>query len=234
MTHHTLSVLAIGALLCGSASPALAQVPQRSPLARGDVVGLLGWQNVKQSSVGDDSGNGNGNDWHNGGVYGGGTFGWYWTDNHKIELEVGASDRNRFTTYETLFIDNATAYARSVYTFSTRRVAIGEQYQFFRNEWFHPHVAAGVDLTWQTTTETAEPLIAFGPSGLNPSVVGVSRLIRPGAVHGPDTNLRVRPFGEVGFKAYMTPRGFFRGDLRMMAGSGIDEVQMRFGFGVDF
>jgi hypothetical protein len=230
MTHHALLVITIGVLLCGSASPALAQAPLPSTLARGDVVGFLGWQNVNKSSVDDDSAD----DWHNRGVYGGGAFGWFWTDNHKIELEVGASNKNRFTTYETLFIDNASVYGRSVYSFSTRRVAIGEQYQFFRNEWFHPHVAAGVDLTWQTTTETAEPLIAFGSLPGSQPGVGVSRQIRPGAIHGPYTSLRVRPFGEVGFKAYMTPRGFFRGDLRMMAGGGIDEVQMRFGFGVDF
>jgi hypothetical protein len=226
MTHHAplvSLVLAIGALLCGSASPALAQAPLPSTLTRGDVVGIVGWQNVNKSSVDNDSGN----DWHNRGVYGGGTFGWFWTDNHKIELEVGASNRNRFTTYETLFIDNASAYGRVVYSFSTRRVAIGEQYQFFRNEWFHPHVAAGVDLAWETTTETAEPLIAY-------SQPGGARQIRPGAVTGPDTSFRVRPYGEVGFKVYMNTRSFFRGDVRIMARGRIDEVQMRFGFGVDF
>jgi hypothetical protein len=227
MTHHTQLVLAIGILLCGSARPASAQGQLPSPLTRADFVGVVGWQNVNKASVDDDSAD----DWHNRGVYGGGTFGWFWTDNHKIELEVGASSRARFTTYENLFINNAPAYGRSVYSFSSRRVAIGEQYQFFHNQWFHPHVAAGVDLTWQTTTETAEPVLSF--SAL-PGQAGVPRQIRPGGVTGPDTSLRVRPYGEVGFKVYMTPRGFFRSDVRMMARGGIDEVQMRFGFGVDF
>lgn len=219
MTRLALCILA----LCGSAVTAFAQTPLPSPLVRGDVVGVLGWQHVNTSNLGGNSSN----DWDNRGVYGGATAGWFWTDHHKIEVEIGATNTSRFTTYETLFIDNATASGRSVYSFSTRRVAIGEQYQFFRNEWFHPHVAVGVDVTWETTTETEEPLIAWGRPG------GPLQ-IRPGAVHGPETSLRVRPFGEVGFKAYMTPRGFFRSDLRMMARGGINEAQLRFGFGVDF
>lgn len=214
---------------CGSAVPGLAQGPPQAPLARADFVGVVGWQHRNKSSLDNDAGN----DWHNRGFYGGATVGWFWTDHHKIELEVGGSSKARFTTYENRFFDNFNAYGRSLHTFRTRRVAIGEQYQFFRNEWFHPHVAAGADLSWETTTETAEPLIVFvpPPGGLGG---GSQRQIRPGAVRGPDTSLRVRPFGEVGFKAYMTPRGFFRSDLRIMVRSGIDEAQVRFGFGVDF
>ena len=51
---------------------------------------------------------------------------------------------------------------------------------------------------------------------------------------GPDTDFQVRPFGEVGFEVYASPRGFVRGDLRLLARNGLDEVQIRFGFGVDF
>jgi hypothetical protein len=32
----------------------------------------------------------------------------------------------------------------------------------------------------------------------------------------------------------MTPRAFFRTDLRVLARRGLDEVQVRFGLGVDF
>jgi hypothetical protein len=219
MTRLALCILA----LTGSAATAFAQTPLPSPLARGDVTGVVGWQHVNKSDLLGDGGN----DWHNRGVYGGGTVGWFWTDHHKMEVEFGASNRARFQTYETQFINNVPVAGRSVYSFSTRRVAIGEQYQFFRNQWFHPHAAAGVDLTWETITETAEPLFVF-------TQPGGPRQIRPGIVTGPDTSFRARPFGEVGFKAYVTPHGFFRGDFRVMVRSGIDEAQMRFGFGVDF
>lgn len=53
-------------------------------------------------------------------------------------------------------------------------------------------------------------------------------------VLGPTTTLRVRPCLETGFKAYMTPRAYFRGDMRVLVHKGIDEVLLRCGFGVDF
>ena len=212
-------------VLCGSTATAFAQTAAPSAVVRGDATGTVGWLNVNKSALSDQDGN----DWFNRGLYGGAAAGWYWTDHHKTEVEVAASNKAQFWAFRRYVVGNVTAYGSSRYTFSTRRMAIGEHYQFFRNAWFHPHVAAGVDLTWETATENSEPVIAY-PTAPG----GQPRVIRPEVMTGPDTTLRVRPFGEVGFKAYMTPRGFFRSDLRLLARHGIDEVQLRFGFGMDF
>jgi len=227
VTRDALLVLAlIGTVLCGSARTSFAQTPPPSPLARGDASGFVGWLNVDKSGLADRSNN----DWYNRGFYGAGVAGWYWTDHHKTEVEVGASTAVDFWVYRSFAVENSfPAAGGSQFTFSTRRVAIGEQYQFFRNVWFHPHVGAGVDLTWETTTERAEPVILYPTPQ-----PGQPRQLRPAMVTGPDTAFHVRPFGEVGFKAYVSPRSFVRSGLRLVARNGIEEVQVRFGFGVDF
>jgi hypothetical protein len=226
MTCQSLLVPAIAALFFGAAGNAFAQAQAPAPLARGDAAGLVGWMNVDKSGLGDQGRN----DWYNRGFYGGGVAGWYWTDHHKTEIEVGASTSVDFWVYRSIAADgNFPAFGGSQFTFSTRRVAIGQQYQFLRNAWFHPHAGAGVDLTWETTTERAEPVIVYSTSP-----PGQPRQLRPGMVIGPNTALIVRPFGEVGFKAYVSPRGFLRSDLRLLVRGGIDEVQVRFGFGIDF
>jgi hypothetical protein len=214
-------MLALAGSLYSSAGTAFAQTP--SPGMRGDAGGMVGWLNGNKSEIADRGSN----DWYNRGLYGAGIAGWYWTDHHKTEIEAAASNSARFSTYPSYNIDGLTAFAGSRFTFETRRIAVSQQYQFFRNEWFHPHVAAGADVTWETTTEDRDPVIFFGQQGQ-------TRQIMPARVIGPDTRARVRPFAEVGFKAYTTPRGFFRGDLRLLARGRIDEVQLRFGFGVDF
>ncbi len=107
-------------------------------------------------------------------------------------------------------------------------VAVAQHYQFFRNQWFHPHVGAGVDIARETTTEEYNPVIVFD------SVTRVSREITPARTEGLDHRTIARPFAEAGFKAYMTRRAFFTGDTRVMVRRGVDEVLFRFGFGVDF
>ena len=224
MTRHGLLVLAFGILFCGSARTALAQPPQPSRLVRGDVSGLVGWLHVNKSDLNDQTDN----DWYNRGLYGGGVAGWHWTDHHKTEIEAGASSTVRHESYRVIVVNGVQAAENSRFAFSTQRIALGQQYQFYRNAWFHPHAGAGVDLTWERTTQNIAPVYVFGPP------LGRPGEIRPARVVGPDNDLRVRPFGEVGFKAYVSPRGFVRSDLRVLARGGIDEVQLRFGFGVDF
>ena len=51
---------------------------------------------------------------------------------------------------------------------------------------------------------------------------------------GPRTDIFVSLFVSAGFTAYLTQRGFFRSDLKVTLRDGVDEVLLRFGFGVDF
>jgi hypothetical protein len=217
---RTLTLLA---LTCLAAGPAAAQQPAvRSPLARADVHGTLGWFNA-EAAVSNPH-----NDWYNNSLYGGAGFGWYWTDHHKTEVEFGATSTAELYANEPLTISGQTTYLSFQQKFSTKRIGVAQQYQFYRNAWFHPHVAAGVDLTWQTVRRQDEQVYSFDPLTRQP------RIARDRQDHGPVTSRNARAFATTGFKAYLTPRGFFRTDLRVSLHDGIDEVLLRFGFGLDF
>ena len=80
----------------------------------------------------------------------------------------------------------------------------------------------------ETTTEEYSAIFVFD------SVTRTSRQLAPPRNEGPDHRTIARPFGEVGFKAYMTRRAFFTADTRLMYRKGLDEVLFRLGFGIDF
>ena len=212
-------------LTAAAASPAHAQVAAPpSRIARGDVTATLGWFNADKGDLSRERYN----DWYNSSLYGGIGAGWYWTDNHKTEIDFGATTGGDIYTSNPIFVENQQTYTTSRFFFSTRKLTLSQQYQAYRNVWFHPHVAAGVDLTWEETREERSPVILYD------GVARVSRQISPAQNVGPDTDLIVRPFAAVGFKAYMTPRSFFRSDMRFTIRGGVDEVLWRFGFGMDF
>jgi hypothetical protein len=201
-------------------APAAAQ-PSSPDVVRPDIAGSIGWLNVNKSELSSS------NDWYNRGLHGAVTAGWYWSTHLKTELEASASKKVRFFASRELLIDGIRSYAASEHTFTTRRVSIAQAYQFEENAWFHPHVSAGVDFNWETTTRFDREIYQY-------LIGSPGRIIRP-AIREPErTDLHVRPFAAVGFKAYMTPRGFFRTDARVSAGKRLEEILFRFGFGVDF
>ena len=211
------TVLIAATLSLTAASNAAAQ-----PIARADVAGTVGWFNADKSEISSY------NDWYNRSAYGGATFGWYWNDHLKTELEVGATSSAELYATREIDIQGQRAYVSSDHEFSTRRLVAGQQYQFFRNAWAHPHVAAGVDLTWETHEQHDEPIVLFDSASRG------TRVIQPAQTIAPSTHLHVRPFAEVGAKLYVSSRSFFRADLRLTLGSGAEEALLRFGFGVDF
>jgi hypothetical protein len=212
-------------VLVGSAAAAAAQtIPTPAPIARTDWSAMVGWFNADKSEAAHESYN----DWYNSSVYGGVGFGWYWTDNHKTEIDFGATSEGDIYESRPIVVNGQPTYTSARVFFNTKKLAVSQQYQGFRNAWFHPHVAAGVDLTWETTREEQFPTILYDNVTRNP------RVLVPGQTTGPHTELVVRPFAGVGFKAYLTQRGFFRTDLRFTFGSGVEEVLWRAGFGIDF
>jgi len=215
--------LAAAGLLCLPAV-ALAQITPSRTVSRGDAAFTLGWLNGNKSDVTEDRYN----DWYNRGVYGAGHIGWYWSDHHKTELEFGGSTAADLYTGRTIVVGSLQTFQSLELSFRTRRVAIGQQYQFYRNAWFHPHVTGGADLIWETTREDVTSATTYD------QVTRISRAVPPPPATGPHTKLRVQPFAEVGFKTYMTPRTFFRGDIRITARDRFDQVLLRCGFGVDF
>lgn len=218
-------MLAIGALLLLSGSAA-AQADAPAWQSRADFHAVIGWQNLRQDR-GDDTFDSY-NNWANGIFYGGAGAGWYWNDHLKTQVDIGTGTLGRHYRYRPLIINGVQTGATSRVAVRQSSVAVSQQYQFFRNQWFHPRVGAGFDIARETRREEFHAVFAYD------QVARVSRQVSPARIEGPSQDTIVRPFGEVGFKAYMTRRAFFTGDTRLMFRGGIDEVLFRIGFGVDF
>jgi len=215
--------LAAAALLAGAAL-AGAQEPPRVPFVRGDAHVVIGWQNLHKEQPERQYRD----DWINSIFYGGAGAGWYWTEHLKTQVDFGAGTKGRQYRFEPLVINGQTTGTSSRVSVKQQSVAIAQHYQFFRNQWFHPHVGAGIDIARETTSEEYQPIVVFD------NVTRTSRQVRPARTEGPDHRTIARPFVETGFKAYMTRRAFFTGDSRVMFRNGLEEVLFRFGFGVDF
>jgi opacity protein-like surface antigen len=206
-----------------AAGAAGAQDLPRGPLTRGDTHFVIGWQNLHKEQPQPHY-----NDWVNAIFYGGAGAGWYWTEHLKTQVDFGAGTRGHQYRYEPIIVNGQTTGSSSRISVRQQSVAVAQHYQFFRNQWFHPHVGAGVDVARETTTEEYQPVAVFD------NVTRIYSQVRPARTEGPDHRMIARPFAETGFKAYMTQRAFFTADTRVMFRKGPDEVLFRLGFGVDF
>ena len=222
MRASRLPAFAVIILLAGTPAAAQQRPAPGVPLVRADAHATLGWFNANPEVPG------RSNDWHNRSLYGGAGFGWYWTDHLKTEIEFGATTPDEIYSGEQIVVGSRPTFATFRQELITRKLVAAQQYQFFRNAWFHPHLAAGVDLSFHSVERTDDRVFVFDPATRQ------NRLVREGGVRSRTTSVDTRPFAAAGFKAYMTQRGFFRSDLKFVIGSGIDEVLWRFGFGVDF
>jgi outer membrane protein W len=215
-------VLLVIALSFLPAAGAQAQpLGSKRPVSRVDATGTVAWLNVDKSGIDTYD------DWYNRSVYGGGGFGWYWTDHLKTEVDGGISSRVERETYHYENVGGVTTVSESTFHFATRRIAIGQHYQFGRNAWFHPFIGGGVDLTWEEIDQEDGPITVFNINSRQPQIT-------PPITHPTSTDLHTRPFVTFGFKSYMTPHGFFRSDIKFVIRNGVDEVLLRFGLGIDF
>jgi hypothetical protein len=205
---------------------AAAQTPAPAAPSRTDFHAVIGWQNLRQQRGIDAFSSYN--NWANGIFYGGVGAGWYWTEHAKVQVDVGAGTRGRHYRYRQLTVNGIQTSESANVSIQQQSVAVSQQYQFFENQWFHPRVGIGADIARESRTEQFQPVFTYDP------VARVSRQVSPARTVGPGHRTIVRPFGEVGLKAYMTERAFFTGDARVMFRGGIDEVLFRLGFGVDF
>jgi hypothetical protein len=217
--------LAAAAWLLGTAL-AGAQDPSRTPLARGDAHFVIGWQNLRKEQPAQPGCCHN--DWLNNILYGGAGAGWYWTDHLKTQVDFGGGTKGDQYRYSYVTTSAGSTSSSSRITVQQQGLAVGQQYQFFRNQWFHPHVGAGVDIARETTRESYQATVFFD------SATHSSTQILPPRTEETEHRTIARPFAEVGFKGYVTRRAFFTGDTRVMYRKGVDEVLFRIGFGVDF
>jgi hypothetical protein len=211
-----------------SAAGAAGQTPTSGVLPRADAGAYVGMFGANKSELdGFD-------DWYKRTWYGGLSAGYYWTEHLKTEVDLSATSRGEIYEIPRPVGPGTSVFAGPVeHDFTTRRVAVGQHYQFFHNAWFHPTVGGGVAFTWETTERTRPAVYAHdrpGPDGRVPQ----PRLVEPARREGPETDHGAMAFAATGFKAYVSRRGFFRSDLHVAFADRIEDVAVRFGFGVDF
>jgi hypothetical protein len=212
--------LLTGILWLGLALPVSAQTPAPS-VVRPDFAVAVGWLNGNKGEF--DSNN----DWYNRSLQIAGSVGWYWTEHLKTELEGSVSNRARLYISREEQFNGIRSHVSGDLSVSTRRLSLSQLYQFGENAWFHPHLAAGVDFNWEHTSLFDYDVYQY-LANRPPSIV------RPATRHPDRTDLHVRPFIGAGFKGYLSPRAFFRSDLRIVAAERVEDVIVRFGFGMDF
>jgi hypothetical protein len=216
-----IGILALAALLLPGVRVSRAQPLE---LPRADLSATVG----AQSSATGESGEFYSHTHFDSGFYGSASAGWYWTEHLKSEIDFGGRTEGKVYLPYAVTIGGVQTFYTSDRAFSTHTVGIAQQYQFFHNTWFHPHLAAGANLAWERSVVHSAAAYSYDP------ITRVSRMVTPERRDPPTTEFRVQPFAQSGFKAYMTPRTFFRGDLRVAFHHGIDDVIVRFGFGCDF
>ena len=215
------STLALLSLIAGTA-PVGAQESTPDKLVRGDVTGSVGWLHVNKSEL--DAYN----DWFSRAFFGSVGVGIYWSAHVKTELQVGANDT--FSVYAPLRFESPGQVfnSSSDYEFSARRLSLTGQYQFGRNQWFHPFLGGGVEVVAERMSRRDAPVYSFD------QITRQSRIVREAIDQPERTDVRAMALVTMGFKAYVHPRAFFLTDGRVSFDNRVDEVLVRFGFGVDF
>jgi len=231
--------LRIYALLMVSLIPgaAAAQTPPAAPpasatagepLPRWDAALFLGWRGTRISETEYYS-----DRWDGRMVYGG-TAGYYWTTNLKLELDVSATPRSGYDTYEPRQFAGVSYpfYVRTDHRETTATVSGLVIYQFFENVGFHPFVGGGAGFMTsreRITTARQSQVVSRGPNGPFDVVV-----ISEAETRQENESDAV---GQIvtGFKAYPGERWFFRTDVQWSIGADrLHDVSWRIGFGMDF
>jgi hypothetical protein len=210
----------IAALLL-AASTVGAQPAAAPPLSRADVQAAVGWQNLRGEPTLTS------NNWMNAIATFDAAAGWYWTEHLRTQVDAGFGSTGRQYRAEQVLDERTPAYALTDTQVTPGTFAVSQQYQFFHNAVFHPHVGAGVLIRREHIVERTDAVTVFDP------VTRQSTVVQPAQLDERDRS-QVRPFTDLGFKAYYTERAFFVTDARLTLGRRIDGVLFRFGFGVDF
>jgi hypothetical protein len=214
-----LPILLLATIVSAVARPVHAQDAIALPLVRADAWAGFGWHHARVADAGEYD------DWYHRSASATAGAAWYWTDHLRSEIDIGATSGGEVFVFEPAFIDGQQTSRYGFVTHRTRALGLTQHYQFFRNAWFHPYVGAGLDLVHETRDERFEALQVFdrfGPRTIEPAHEESSR------------GLIVRPAASLGFKAYLSPRAYFRSDARIGVRHRIDDVIVRFGFGIDF
>jgi hypothetical protein len=137
-------------------------------------------------------------------------IGYYWTDNLKTELQLQTGTEASYYGYPEVI--RVPGIAVPVYRSFEQRahvtsIAPAVHYQFFRNQWFHPFLGAGVSLDRDRVRRVyPEQPVPTGANG-GPPWAQLPREEQPTR-----TTIVPRPLLLGGFKAYVASRAFLRTD----------------------
>jgi len=147
--------------------------------------------------------------------------GYYWNDHFKTEAEfavpgptVGYGSSNR------RLADGSWATILDERTYSGPMFSASQAYQFGRNAYIHPFVFAGVDVDRERVDLERQTFASTFPFERTET--------------SSSTSVRTRAFTGGGFKAYVSERTFFRGEMKLDLGDRIRQVTWKAGVGVDF
>jgi Outer membrane protein beta-barrel domain len=211
---RTLAIAVLVMVLNPRASECQSQAP-RLPWSHGDVTASTGFFTANHVV----SGKSGGPDW-SASLFRGLGAGVYWSEHLKTEIEAGwPGTTEAYGYFSTRLPDGSTSSTYEEHTFHAFDVSASLLYQFGRNSFFHPFVGTGIQATRERdeierTTQTSRGRVS-------------TDLVDTIAV-------RTRPFVTTGFKAYVSDRAFFRGDVKLDVGSRVEQVVWRAGVGVDF
>jgi hypothetical protein len=85
----------------------------------------------------------------------------------------------------------------------------------------------GLDVLREDEDEHFEPVIVFDRAASR------TRVVEPASDESSRRTF-IRPAASLGFKGYLSRRAYFRADARIGVKRQIEDVIVRFGFGVDF
>ena len=192
-------------------------------LPRNDAVTSIGWGGSENRLIEYDR-------WR-GSLFLGVSGGHYWTDHLKTEVEAGWHSSADHETYQELMIDGLRTSARSMYRIRDARLAIGQSFQFGRNDWVHPYVGAGADIVRRNIAldRPAQTGYAYNTLPNRPPADVVIPALRTN-----ETSVLVRPFVKTGAKMYASERLFFVTELKLGFAPELDHVLWKLGVGVDF
>ena len=211
------TLLALPALVHAQGSPA---VVLRDPAPPSwDVSGHVSWLTVDKGDVAPEW-----NRWYDVATVGA-SAGRFFGPHLKVEADIATS------AWADVYVEKSFTTPAQPYPvfyaqpqrFRMTTVSGGVSYQFLNNRWLHPVVGAGLEAARET--RAVESIIVGGrpPAG--------AQLDPPGTT----ASWRNRPFADVGFKWFVSERGFIRSDVRTTFDAhGVAQVSWRTGFGVDF
>jgi opacity protein-like surface antigen len=221
-----LATVAVVALLCPRTSSAQANAGVSLTAAdppRWEVSGDIGWLSSNKSEIGPDW-----NDWYDV-LSAGGSTGYYVTANLKAELRLAFSGEGSIYQEEPIDVPGQPfpGFRLREHHFRATTMRGGMTYQFFQNQWFHPHVGAGVEIARESDR-------MFTQSWRVPSREPGAPLVIPAVDGGTTVSWAVRPVVSTGFKWYVSERGFIRSDVSVAMGDKrAAQVAWTAGIGVD-